>query len=100
MSEGSEDRMFIRQRCSAVAKEPQQVSGSIKRVRDQTGGDRGTYCVELIFERSRHTEVSTSTSNSPEQIGFFILACPHYLAFGGDEFDGSKIVEGETILPH
>jgi hypothetical protein len=56
--------------------------------------------MELIFEGSRHPKVSTSTANSPEQIGFFILACPHYLAFGGDEFDGSKIVEGEAILAH
>ena len=69
-------------------------------MRNQTGGDRGTYRMELIFERSRHAEVSTSTANTPEQIRFFILACPHYLAFGGDDFDGSKIVEGEAILAH
>ena len=100
MSEGSEDRMFIRQRCRAVAKEPQHVAGSVERVRDQTGGDRGTDRMEPIFERSRHTEVSTSTANGPEQIGFFVLACPHHLALGGDEFDGSKIVEGEAILAH
>jgi hypothetical protein len=43
--------------------------------------------MKLIFEGSGHTEVSTSAANSPEQIGFFILACPHHLAFGGDKFD-------------
>ena len=69
-------------------KKLQQVTGSIEGVRDQTGGDRGTYRMKLIFEGSRHTEVSTSAANSPEQIGFFILACPYYLAFGSDEFDG------------
>jgi hypothetical protein len=50
MSEGSEDRMFIGQGCRAVAKEPQQVAGPVERVGDQTGGDRGTYRMELIFE--------------------------------------------------
>jgi hypothetical protein len=56
--------------------------------------------MEVIFERSRHTEVSASTANGPEQIGFFVLACLHDLAFGGDEFDGSKVVEGEAVLAH
>ena len=50
MSEGSEDRMFIGQGCRAVAKEPQQVAGSVERVGDQTGGDRGTDRMEPIFE--------------------------------------------------
>jgi hypothetical protein len=50
VSESSEDRMFIGQGCRAVAKEPQQVAGSVERVDDQTGGNRRTYRMELIFE--------------------------------------------------
>ena len=100
MNECSEDRMLIGQRRGAIAEELQQVAGAVKRMRDQAAGDRGTYRMQLIFERSRHTEVSSSTANGPEQIGFFILACPQYLAFGGDELDGQKIVEGEAILAH
>jgi len=88
MCEAPEDRMFVGQRCRAVAKEPQYVAGSVERVRDQTGRHDGTYRMELIFERSRHTEVSASAANGPEQIGFFVLAGPHDLAFGSYEFDG------------
>src|SRR3954454_10339803 len=100
MGEGCENRMFVRQRCRAVAKESQYVAGSVERVRNQTGRHYRTYRVQLIFERCCHTEVSAATANGPEQIGFLILACPHHLALGGDELDGSKVVEGEAMLAH
>ena len=69
-------------------------------MRDQTGRHDGTYRVQLIFERSRHTEVSAAAANGPEQIGFLILACPHHLSLGGDELDGLKVVQGEAMLAH
>src|SRR5947209_8300146 len=100
MGEASEDHMFVGQRCRAVAKEPQQVARSVERVGYETGGDRGTNCMKLIFERSHHTEVSSATANGPEQIGFLVLVCLHDPAFCGDELDREKIVEGEAMFPH
>jgi hypothetical protein len=100
MSDGPDDRKFIRQRNSAVTKEPQHVTSLVEWVRDKTGGDHGTYRMKLILKGSRDTEISTSAANGSEQIGFFIAACPYYLAFGSHEFGGSKVVEGEAILAH
>ncbi len=92
--------MLIRQRCSAVAEELQQITGAIERVCDQAARDRGPDRMELKFEGSHHTEVASATANGPEQIGCFILACSQDLAFGGDQLDGAKIVQGEAILAH
>src|SRR3954463_15913598 len=100
MSQACKDRMFVGQRCRAVAKESQYVAGSVERVRDQTGRHDGTYRVQLIFERCRHTEVSAAAANGPEQIVLLILACPHHLSLGSDELDGLKVIQGEAMLAH
>src|SRR5262249_34158514 len=93
VNETREHHEFVRQRRCGIPDESEHVGGALKRMGDQAACDRGPYRMQLIVERSRHTKISTSTANGPEQIGLFILACPQHFAFGGDELDGPKIVQ-------
>src|SRR5580700_2166922 len=98
VSQRSEEHMLVGQRCSAFAVEPQHVAGALERVGDQAARDLRPYRMQLIFEARRNTEIAASAAYGPEQIGLLVLAGPYRLAVGGDELDGHKIVEGETIL--
>src|SRR5262249_40595957 len=100
MDEPAEDRMLIGQRGRAVAEEPQQVAGVIEWMGNQAAAHSRTYGMKFKLKGCRHAKVSTPTTYRPEQIGLLILAGPQYLAFGGDELDRAKIVEGETVFAH
>src|SRR5262245_39294609 len=56
--------------------------------------------MKLIFERCRNTEVSSSTAQSPEEIGIFLLARQQHLAFGRDDLHRPKVVERQAVFAH
>src|SRR5262245_22691148 len=56
--------------------------------------------MQLVFEGGGDAEVAAAAPDGPEQIGFFLFACAHHLAFGRDQFDRAQIVEGKTVPAH
>src|SRR5262249_13842341 len=98
MNKSAKDHLLIGERSRAIAVEPQHIAGAIERVGDQAAGNHRSYGMELKLEGCRNAEVSTATAHGPEKIGLLLLARAHALAFGGDKFDGAKIVEGKTVF--